>query len=83
MGPGQGTTAEKGSSIPATPLPGPLHVPGSQFCLRVHVCVFPRSGDASKISDLALTDSFSLLPPPSPPGPPHFPEVVSEIQGLS
>lgn len=58
-GPVEGTPG-KVLSTPPTPLPGPLLALalGTQICLNTHVFAFPRSGHASKISGLALTDSF-------------------------
>ena len=58
---------------PTGPTSGPAACPHSGgTVLRARICAFPRSGDASEVSGLPPTDSFSFLGPPQASSPPHW-----------
>lgn len=65
--------ARKGLVQPTGPTSGPAACPHSGCTvLRAHICAFPRSGDASEVSGLPPTDSFSFLGPPQASSPPRW-----------
>lgn len=65
--------AKTGLVQPTGPTSGPAACPHSGCTvLRAHICAFPRSGDASEVSGLPPTDSFSFLGPSQGSSPPRW-----------